>query len=272
MKDQAKNLADTLSQALHEKGIELPIGAGLDVTAKLLGVKDWNALSAVVSERRQTGHLQRAVRVLLAAMAELASQAGDVSEWNRGGFAYEACQIGKKTLRGPVLPLEACVPQCAAQTQNSSALLAFAEELAATPLEGEFCAEAPQGIQSWEDLASTYSKVEATTLRARQLLRPQEGALCTELVAKVRAVAPDGALLDDLVLDLAESYAAQVANMCTSEYKQEEAFNAWSDKASRINNMGLGIQVQFLLDGYGAEETQRLIEEALSDAAAARSC
>jgi hypothetical protein len=42
--------------------------------------------------------LMRACKQSLAAMRELANHAGDVPEWNEGGYAYEACEHMKDVL------------------------------------------------------------------------------------------------------------------------------------------------------------------------------
>ena len=42
--------------------------------------------------------LLRACKSALAAMKELANHAGDVPEWNEGGYAYEACEQLKGVL------------------------------------------------------------------------------------------------------------------------------------------------------------------------------
>lgn len=266
MKDQAKALANTLCQALQQKGIELSTGASLDITSQLLGTKDWNALSAVVSERRAAGSLQQAVRTLLAAMAELASNAGDVPEWNRGGFAYEARELGQRVLRGQEVSTRGPAQTAPAPDSSVQALRAFVKEVAEIPLEGEFCLEAIRGLQSWDDGPVTYNKLESLALQARHLLHPENSRTQVEMLQNVHALPQGSRVLDELVADLAESYAERVANTCADEDEQEEVYEAWDDKAAHINNMGPALQLQFLVDGHGAQEAQRLLEAALAEA------
>lgn len=266
MQDQAKNLAETLRRALQQKGIELSTGASLDVASQLLGTKDWNALSAVVSQRRDCGQLQRAVRGLLDAMAKLANNAGDVPEWNRGGFAYEACQVGKRALRNLPPQTEPVQPQAATGSVSVEGLSAFVRDLAATPLDGEFCADAPDGLQCWDDKPSLYNKLEELTLNARNLLHPERSRLQHQLIEEIRQSKDYQDVLDELVLDLSECYAFEVADASSSSRAMSQAFETWESVASDINNQGPFEQVLFLMQGYGIEEAQKKIREALRQA------
>ena len=266
MQDQAKALADTLRQALQQKGLELSTGASLDVASQLLGTKDWNALHAVVSQRRDCGQLQRAVRGLLDAMAQLADDAGDVPEWNRGGFAYKACQVGKRALRNLPPQTEPVQPQAATSSVSAEELSAFVRDLAATPLDDEFCVDAPDGLQCWDDMPTLYNRLEELTLNARNLLHPERSRLQHQLVEEIRQSKAPQDILDELVLDLAESHASEVANTLSSSRGQERAFEAWESVASDINNQGPFEQVLFLMQGYGIEEAQKKIREALREA------
>lgn len=259
MKDQAKHLAHSLGQALKEKGVYISQGQSLDIAAKLLGTKDWNALSSVVSQRRDAGQLRQAVQALLAAMTELSANAGKDPQWSKGGAAYEACQLGRRALGATSGQSQ---PPC---SQAAQPLKELVENLAATPLRGEFCAEAPNGVQDWDDFDSTYARLEDLVSQARRVLNPQRDRLFSQLLAKVQksGAAPD--VLDELVYDLAEENGAAAANTVAGEDAQERALDVWSSIASETNNMGVAHQVAFLIDGYGVERAQHLIEEALQD-------
>lgn len=96
--ETVKNLAASLKGALASKGIDLQLGQALDVMALLSGTKDWNALSATLKNRRSNLALRHALRGMLDAAAQLAEEAGDVPEWNDGGFAREACKTARTAL------------------------------------------------------------------------------------------------------------------------------------------------------------------------------
>lgn len=262
MKDQAKSLAATLAAALKKKGVSLSKGAALDVTSELLGVKDWNALSAVVSQRRNDGQLQKAVNSLLAAMAALAEKAGDAAEWNEGGFAREACKAGRQALRSSS---KAEDDSPSATEDTPSALQRFLQELTQTPLEGEFCLDARNGIQSWDELAGTYARLEYLVQQGRDALDPGRRLAYSSIISKCRDAGVRATHLDDAVQELADSYASDVANSLVSESDQDDAYSAWESRASDVNNGGIGFQVQFLIDGYGAVKANVIVDEAIKE-------
>jgi hypothetical protein len=254
MKDQAKSLAATLVAALKKKGVSLSKGAALDVTSELLGVKDWNALSAVVSQRRNSGQLQNGIKTLLDAMAALAEEAGDAAEWNEGGFAREACKAARQALSSSTSP-EVTPP----------ALLGFLQELAQTPLDGEFCLDARNGVQYWDELAGTYARLEYLVQQGRDILEPSRRLAYSSITAKCRDAGVRAAHLDEAVQELADSYASDVANSLLSGSDQDDAYSAWESRASDVNNGGIGAQIQFLIDGYGAVKANAVVDEVIKE-------
>lgn len=97
---ELKSLAEAMAAALSAKGITVKHGQALDVLAVLSGTKDWNALNAVLQQRRNTLALHQALQGLLGAADSLAAHAGDTPEWNDGGFAREACRKARAALAG----------------------------------------------------------------------------------------------------------------------------------------------------------------------------
>lgn len=97
---ELKSLAEAMAAALSAKGITIKHGQALDVLAVLSGTKDWNALNAVLQQRRSTLALRQALQGLLGAADSLAARAGDTPEWSDGGFAREACKKARTALAG----------------------------------------------------------------------------------------------------------------------------------------------------------------------------
>lgn len=95
---EPKSLAKAMVAALSAKGIAIKQGQALDVLAVLSGTKDWNALSAVLQQRRNTLALRHALQGMLDMAYHLADEAGDSPDWNDGGIAREACKVARAAL------------------------------------------------------------------------------------------------------------------------------------------------------------------------------
>jgi len=67
--------------------------------------------------------------------------------------------------------------------------------------------------------------------------------------------------LDEFVHDAAASEALPQVNEEASRAKQENLLNDASQKASRINNEGMGSQVKYLVEQHGFDGAKKLLEQ-----------
>lgn len=267
MHDNVKDFAANLRQQLAKKGIKVALSQSLEISAQLLGSRDWQALKAAQSARQDENRLRPALHTALSAMARLADNADGAPEWREGGFAHEARQTVRQALAQTSAsrqPQNGQTPE-AAQTPGvvqTPEWLRFLNDVASTPLNGEFSMESNGGMQKWQDAQTIYELVESWVHRARDIRDPKAAKAYSALCAKVDALENSPAVqrvLHKLVNDLGESYSCSVCNTLSQDGDREPVRQAWKQEIYRIQGAGPRAQIRFLLMGFSVQ----LLEEAL---------
>lgn len=142
-------------------------------------------------------------------------------------------------------------------------LARWLDTVAETPLNNEWCADAPMGCQVWDDPGVLYAQFSQMVLAARTLSSSSatQRQAVSELAARLGAADAGQDALDDLMLDIGEARGAQVATGERDEDAQEEALERWAAWAADINNQGVHAQLSEILSFYGIEEGTRKVLE-----------
>lgn len=183
---------------------------------------------SMASGPRIDNRLANALHRMLDSAKELASEAGDVDEWNEGGHAYEACQDARRTLaefRAQSAPRDAKAPELlevakqALRFLEDSALtggdLAPALQAAIARAGGQEAGEIsripaydranPDGMRQWFEQMSQRGLLFHPEDSAETIIAPDGSKLFTDV---------ESAQADAILKDMFDQHGNRVIDVC----------------------------------------------------------